>query len=323
MDRDITARLDPDETALAWLTRMRGTPTAADRTAFEQWLAASPSHRAAWRRAESLWSATGDAGFRVAGEEDAQLSAYLKAMDRSKRRKSVRRGGTALGVLLALFCGAVWLEKPNLLQDVFADHVTARGERRLVMLPDSSTVLMNADTAVDVDFSSGHRMVKLLRGTAYFAVRKTGVPFTVTAGEGQVHVLGTEFEVSRAASQAVVTLAEGRVEVGAGEQTAALAPGQQVHFAANRIGAVSNVDIDEALAWREGRIVFYDAKLSDVVAEIARYRPGRIVIASDALANRVISGSLPLDNPDAALQSLQSSVGFSMHSVAGRLVILN
>jgi transmembrane sensor len=184
-------------------------------------------------------------------------------------------------------------------------------------------VLLDADTAVDVAFVPGERRVRLLRGTAYFSVTKTGEPFIVEAADGQVRVLGTEFDVRLAEQRAVVTLARGRVEVGNGTRTATIAPGQQLSYAADTLGTVVEADLDAALAWRDGRFVFYDARLADVVAEIARYRSGRIVIASNALANWTVSGSLPLDDPDAALRSLQSSVGFSMRAIAGRLVILH
>ncbi|MDQ8697365.1 FecR family protein [Hyphomicrobium sp. LHD-15] len=323
MNQDPFPQTDPDEAALAWLSRLRGNPAPGDQAVFEQWLAASPAHRVAWRRAESLWSTMGEPGARVAEEEASILAGYLENMDRARRRKAVRRTGTALGLALAVLSGAIWLEQPHLLQNLAADYVSARGERRLVTLSDASTVLLDADTAMDVAFSPGERRVRLLRGTAYFSVTKSGDPFIVEAADGQVRVLGTEFDVRLADQRAVVTLARGRVEVGNGTRTATIAPGQQVSYAADTLGTVVEADLDAALAWRDGRFVFYEARLADVVAEIARYRSGRIVITSSELANWTVSGSLPLDDPDAALRSLQSSVGFSMRSIAGRLVILH
>ena len=138
-----------------------------------------------------------------------------------------------------------------------------------------------------------------------------------------MRVLGTRFNVRLGEAGATVTLEEGKVEVDAGTQQAVLAPGQEVQLAHDSLGPVSQADMDTALAWRDGRFVFYDARLEDVVAEIGRYRPGRIVITSEKLADWVVSGSLPLDDPDAALRSLQATVGFSMTSIGGRYVVLN
>jgi transmembrane sensor len=322
MDHERPARADPDEMAVAWFTRLRGNPTAAEREAFEKWLAATPANRAAWRRAAGLWSAAGAAGARVAEEEAPKLAAYLETIDRNKRRKVLRRAAGSLSAVLALVGATLWLESPNFFQDLTADYVAARGERRLVALPDTSTVLLDADSALDVDFAAGERRVKLLRGTAFFSVATTGAPFTVDAASGEVRVLGTEFDVRLDKGGAVVTLAQGKVEVEAGAHMASLIPGEQVRFSDRDIGPVSKADLDSVLAWREGRLIFNEARLADVVAEVARYRPGRVIITSDKLADWVVSGSLSLDDPEAALRSLQSSVGFSMRSVGGRLVIL-
>src|SRR5688500_3455343 len=105
MTEDISSR-DPDEAALAWFTRLRGKPSTAEWATFENWLAASPAHRIAWRRAEGLWAASGDAGLRVAAEEEPRLAAYLDGMERRRRKRALRQTGTALIAALAVLGGA-------------------------------------------------------------------------------------------------------------------------------------------------------------------------------------------------------------------------
>lgn len=314
---------DPDEAALAWFTRLRGKPTAAERAGFERWVSASPAHAIAFRRAEALWNASGDAGLRVAAEEEPKLAAYLDSMERGRRRRALRQTGAALIAALAILSGAVWLERPHFFEDLTADHVTARGERRAVILADGSTVTLNADSSIDESFSTAERRVRLLRGTAFFSVTKTGTPFVVETEGGEVRVLGTQFDIRRDGAGSIVTLAEGSVEVDAEAGHAALKPGEQIKLEGGGMSSVRLADLDAALAWRDGRFVFNEARLADVVAEIGRYRGGRIVIADNKLADWIVSGSLPLDDPDEALKSLQSSVGFSMRTIAGRLVVLN
>lgn len=314
---------DPDEAALVWFSRLLGKPTPADRAAFERWVAASPAHAVAWRRAGGLWAASGEAGLRVAAEEQPKLADYLDSMDRRRRRRALRQTGAALIAALAVLGGTTWLERPYLFQDLMSDYVTARGERRTVTLADGSVVTLNADTAIDEAFTSAERRVRLARGAAFFSVTKTGTPFVVETEGGEVRVLGTKFDVRMDDGGSTVTLAEGSVEVDAGSSRAALKPGEQIKLAQGGLSDVAAADLDAALAWRDGRFVFSEARLADVVAEIGRYRSGRIVIADRKLADWIVSGSLPLDDPDAALKSLQSSVGFSMRTIAGRLVVLN
>lgn len=316
---------DVDDTALAWFTRLRGGASATDRAAFERWIAASPGHRQAFRRVQSLWSAAESPGARVAQEENETLSAYLDTMDRAKARRKARKRGVATVIVgLAVLGGVIALERPNLFQDMRADVVSARGERRNIALPDGSTVLLDADSAVAQHFTDNDRRIVLLRGAAYFSVVKGAQPFVVEAADGRIEVLGTAFDVRLESDEAIVTLARGRVAITAANVSrhALLEPGQQVRFDRAGVGPVRSVDVTESMAWHEGRFVFYQARFADVIGELQRYRPGRLIIANAALREHRVSGSFTLDDPDAALDSLRSTVNFETYSMLGRLTIL-
>ncbi|MBF3094479.1 FecR/PupR family sigma factor regulator, partial [Pseudomonas aeruginosa] len=73
------APYDPvlEQTAQVWLVRLRGTPDAATRRAFEDWLAQRPAHAEAYARAEALWRLTEIPASRLAIEEADALEAYL------------------------------------------------------------------------------------------------------------------------------------------------------------------------------------------------------------------------------------------------------
>lgn len=310
--------------AIAWFTRLSGEPTPADRRDFERWRMASPAHDDAFRQVEGMWRAVERPGSAVAAEERDKLAVYLEAMDKARaRRRAGKRRLAVAGALVVMVLGAAaWLEYPNALQNLRADYATARGERRTVELGDGSTVLLDADSALDVDLAAGERRVTLLRGNAFFAVRSSTVPFVVVARDGETVVHGTEFDVAIADDDVAVTLAEGSVSVASADGRARLQPGQRVHYDGNGVGAVTEVVIDDAMAWHGGRYVFDNARLGDVVAQIERYRPGRLVIVSPSLANHRISGSFPLADPDRALVSIQSIVGFRMIGLGGRLVLI-
>lgn len=316
---------EPAEVARAWFVTLLGDTTAAQRADFGRWLKADPAHLEAYRNVETTWQAMEAPGQRLAEREADEISVYLKAMDKAKQDRKLAGKLTALGLVAAtLLGGAVWLERPGLIDDLRADYVTERGERRTVTLTDGSTVLLDADSALSLDMSAGERRVHLLRGGAYFDVVRSGTPFVVEAANGKVSVLGTGFDIRLVDDGGSVTLAHGRVAVSTGEQAnkTILEPGQQVRFGSKGIAAVQLVTLDDALAWRAGRYTFYQARLADVIEEIQRYRKGRIVIASTALADERVTGSFPLADTDAALASLQASVGFALNTIGGRLTII-
>lgn len=312
------------EAARDWFVRQLAPMSAEQRAAMAQWRA-EPAHEAAFRAVEAAWRAAEAPGKRLAEQEAAELAGYLEAIDRAKRQRRTSRRLAALSVaLLAVLGGAVWLQRPNLLQDMTADYVTQKGERRVVTLSDGSHMLLDADSAVDERFDAAQRRVRLLRGLAFFDVAAGERPFIVEAADAEIRDIGTSFDVGVSGEGGAVTLESGKVVVTtpAQEKPTVLAPGQRVRFGAAGLGSVEEVNLNDALAWRSGRYIFYRSRLADVVAEIARYRRGRVVIASSALGEQRVTGSFSLADTDAALASLQASVGFRMISVPGALTVI-
>ncbi|MBD9390625.1 FecR family protein [Agrobacterium sp. AGB01] len=311
--------------AKRWFVVLLQAPSVSKHKEFEAWLDADPEHFDAYQVVETAWHASEKPGEKLAQQQSDELAGYLQIIDQNKRDKKTLRRLSGVSVCFAfLLGGVIWLERPGLLEDFSADYVTARAERQRITLADGSVVLLDADSALVENHSSTERRVSLLRGGAFFDVKPSQTPFVVEAGNGEVRVLGTGFDVRIVDEGGVVTLEHGKVSVRTNEAAAQtiLAPGQQVHFSSTGVGAVQNVDLEDALAWRVGRYTFYRARLADVVREVQRYRNGRIVIASSTLGDERVTGSFSLANTDAALSSLQASVGFRMNTLFGRMTVI-
>ncbi|MBY0331960.1 MAG: FecR domain-containing protein [Acetobacteraceae bacterium] len=312
-----------EQDALAWLVRLHGTPTAADRRRFDAWLT-EPRNGAAFDRAEALWRQTEAPAHDLAREEAPALDALVAAARAPGAHDRPRWGRRfTLAAVAAVAIGGVWLERPTLLADAFADVATARGEQRRVTLADGSAVLLDADSALSLRFDAGERRLRLLRGAAFFEVVPDAAPFIVEAAEGEVRVLGTTFAVSLAGEATTVSVLSGRVEVQpAGGRRAVLGAGQQLRYRGALASAPAPADPEAAFTWREGRLVFHQATLRDVVAAIGRHRAGRILILDGALGERRVTGSFPAADTEAALASLQAILGFRRQDLTGHLVLL-
>ena len=315
-----------EQAAFAWLSLLHDRPSAGDQLTFSQWLRADPAHAEAYAQAQVLWELSEGPARTLADEEALALQGYLDAMDRPRSPALLRWSGAlamAACLLLMVSLGTGW-QPQRWIDDLGADYVSAPGEIRTVTLADQSQVTLDGDSAIAVDFSRGERHVQLRRGAGFFTVTHTGEPFVVEAEKGQARVLGTQFEVRLQPHGAQVTVLSGRVGVTAdrdGEQQI-LTAGQQVAYAEGSAEKLHAVDSEAQLAWRQGWLTYYKSTLADVVEDLRRYYPGRIVLLNDELAARKVSGSFPSKDPQAVLSSLQGVMGFEQHQVLGHLIIL-
>lgn len=315
-----------EQAALAWLSLLHDQPSSSDQATFSQWLQADPAHAEAYAQAQVLWELSEGPARTLADEDAFALRGYLNAMEKPRRNTVARWSGAlvmAACLLLMISLGTGW-QPMRWMDDLGADYVSAPGEIRTVTLADQSQVTLDADSAIAVDFSRGERHVQLRRGAGFFSVTHTGEPFVVDAEEGRARVLGTQFEVRLQPHGAQVTVLSGRVGVSADKnaEQQILTAGQQVAYGEGIAQTLHAVDSEAQLAWRQGWLNYYKVTLADVVQDLARYYPGRIVLLDDELAARRVSGSFPSRNPQAVLSSLQGVLGFEQHQVLGHLIIL-
>lgn len=173
---------------------------------------------------------------------------------------------------------------------IYNTLATPRGGYYELTLPDNSKVWLNAEASIrfPTAFNGNERRVEVT-GELYFEVAKNASkPFIVTTGEAQIKVLGTHFNIRNYPEEGKIktTLLEGSVEVAAiqEDKKVVLKPAQQAAVivpmgkpAAIRVEAV---DVEEAIAWKNGYFAFRDAALEDIMKEVKRWygEVGAIVI---------------------------------------------
>lgn len=283
------------ETATAWFVRLRSGPVSpARRQAFQHWLAAHSAHRRAYAEVQALWGELGHI-------PDPRPAATPPAP--SPRRPWFAAAAVALVAMVAtglrLRPGVVGLGP---------EYVTAVGETTVVRLADGTTAHLNTDTALDVRQDGGQRRLWLHRGEVWLAVaRDDGRPFEVVAGGALLRVLGTAFNVRVIDGAVAVTVAEGRVALAPrGEGRGALltlGPGEGGRYEGGRAERLE-VDPAAVAGWRNGRLVFTDRSLTEVVAEVDRYRPGVILLAGSGLGELRFTGALDVRRPGRALAAM-------------------
>jgi transmembrane sensor len=206
-------------------------------------------------------------------------------------------------------------------------HTTAVGEQRTVALSDGSLVYVNTDTRIDVRYSAGAREVRLRRGEALFKVAQDAArPFQVHIEDTTVRALGTEFNIYRRLAETRVAVIEGAVQVSkdqAAPYAAVSAPastspsspgsvpkrlvaGEGIDLLANgRAARPVRINVAQAIAWRQRRLVFEWETLETIAAEFNRYnRAPHIRVEGDVARTRRYTAVFDADNPQTLLKFL-------------------
>lgn len=289
---------DPEEAAAYWLVRHDAGLSATEELEFAEWLNQSEEHRTIWNDVSDLWDG-------VAKRPDPILETMRKEALRARReRPTFQLAGIALAACLCLVLvfsinPARFLSGPSSRQpaeiamNAPPTYATAAGERREVSLADGSRVLLDANSAIAVRFTDAKRDIRLLRGQAFFEVAHNATRvFAVAARDSLITDTGTKFAVTVDPRQISAILAEGKVLVTRkGYQgQVSMKPGQQLRAPDGADATLSNVDVDAALAWREGFLIFNNTPLDRAIVEVNRYAPKPIRLQRSGVGTLQISG---------------------------------
>lgn len=234
----------------------------------------------------------------------------------SSSGRSRRKSLTALlSVFTLSMTGmAVWRHLESEALRFKATLATLRGKRLRQSLPDGSALTLDAQSHIEVDFSSDRRLTRLLAGAAFFEVKRDeNRPFIVQARDVQVTVLGTRFGVELDAPEGIVVQVEsGRVRVEALGQSHVLTAGQSLRVQPE---GASLTRVLHPSSWRDGRLEFDTVPLAQVLARIQRYSATSLR-ATPAVASLPISGTVHVTQAQGWLKSLPGVLPVRINTLA-------
>ncbi|TDQ75180.1 FecR family protein [Sphingobacterium yanglingense] len=161
---------------------------------------------------------------------------------------------------------------------------TPKGGTYQISLPDGSQVWLNAGSSLryPAKFESDRRCVEL-EGEGYFEIKealsgKVKKKFIVKSKHQEIEVLGTKFNVQAYSEDLKITttLLEGSVKVSLldkknHDSSVFLKPGYQSTFDGEKFRLLKSVNVEEAIAWKNGLFVFKEASLQTVMKQIERW----------------------------------------------------
>lgn len=331
--------------AADWFVRLQDQKvSSATREKFAEWLLFSPEHVAAYievteiygRAGSELDSAPSTADLVSAAKADSESSNVVSLStaephtfieDEEPPRKERRKLTSWLALAASVIVVAIlfgWQAVSHYAPPTFATNI---GEQRSVPLSDGSLVYLNTDSNVEVDLSGSERRITLKRGEARFTVAKDPRrPFIVTTRHATVRALGTIFNVQTGGDRTAVSVIEGRIVVTGqadmqspdstgqsspdAQAAVVLTTGQQVAVtSAGRLVRDANLSLERVMAWPNGRLVFRDEPLIDLVTEFNRYNQRPLRIADPQLAGHRVNGTFDAYDRQSLIQFLERYEG--------------
>jgi transmembrane sensor len=199
-----------------------------------------------------------------------------------------------------------------------------------LQLSDQTKVWLNAGSSIryPVAFNSDERKVEIT-GEAYFEVAtlplRSGqhAKFIVSKGSMNVVVLGTRFNINAYENEAdiKVTLLEGSVKVQSEQGERTIKPGQQAVLSDASIKVMNEVDVEQVMAWKDGKFVFNNTNIQMIMRQMERWYdldPTRY--ESDAVKKWAFNGEISRYNNASKILQLLEKTGSVTFKVEGRRI---
>jgi transmembrane sensor len=298
--------------ALDWLIALQ-CPLPGQQAEFEAWLASDPAHVHAFGKAQAAWGGAPVHSAAVALAAPRKPSAWRRIKPHWKPL------ATAAMLLIGLFSFS------NLPVRLQADHLTVVGERQRLQLDEGAKVLLNTNSAFSSSIKDHQRLARLYQGEAFFEIIPNhGLPLEIDAGPVRASVRDTDFAVRYLNGEAQVQVQRGNVDLSntVDDARVRLSAGESIRIGPKGFGPPAKLDANKDLAWVQGRLIFENRPMSEVLAELRRYYPGWIINTNDKLASVAVTGNYRLDQPLDVVRSLAHITSAKLSEYPA-LVILN
>lgn len=204
-------------------------------------------------------------------------------------------------------------------------YKTEFGEIRKIALNDGSTITLNANSTITASGSPSRNIY--LEGDAFFEVTHTpeNTPFVVFAGDVEVHVIGTSFDVRARDEHVKVYLKSGQIRLKSGAVEKVLSPGDEAAVTKGStsftVKRISGKQVDATLSWLENQYIMDDRALTEVASDIRNTFGKQVIFEDPALGQKRVSAKVPSNDLDVLLEVISQALDLKVEEKDGRIYI--
>ncbi|WP_335966910.1 FecR family protein [Galbibacter sp. PAP.153] len=310
-------------------------PTEAGNVFWEKWLEANPKDKQSISTAKSIIEKSAFKAEKISSEKkDEILKNILKVLNNKEGRKKntkAKNGKLLKNVIWIASAAAIFalvitiyplikstnnpsiLTKENMASVI--EVATNRGEQKTVLLPDSTIVVLNAESKLVYPsaFNSISRNVEVI-GEAYFKVtHNPDKKFTVSTNGIKTIVHGTTFNIRSYPEMEFYTVAleSGSVAVETldkinGKSSFFIQPNEKIDIQKNfKKVEINKYDKVDYFGWKDGVLVFEDCGLTEFIAKIERWYNVDISVVGNTNGPWKINGMFKKQSIENVMKSLE------------------
>jgi len=300
--------------AIHWQVKFEaGDLDAVGQLAFTHWLSQSPEHALVWEQLKQA-----NRHFSSVSHLSSQKA--LHSLSRAEQRLHQKRRTLKTLAAISGFGTTLWLTRDitgvaqtgrYLYGKTMADIRTSAGEQKTLVLDDNSQLILNTQSALDINF---HSQPELILHYGELAIANSGGAQVRVGAHLFTPASGSEFTLYREDSHCVLQVITGQVEcILSSNKEHQVNAGQRIELQGVQIQ--QTVVTPYHLSWRQGLLTAERTALSDFLGQLTRYRAGYLGYA-DEVAHLTFSGSFPIANTDAILNNLCQILPIRQHRVS-------
>ncbi|MFT5759433.1 MAG: transmembrane sensor [Alteromonadaceae bacterium] len=325
-----------DDEASIWLVRLdNGNLSEQSRKELKIWLAADKRHSVSLKAMANIWDDM-DEALIVINDENSSKDVVLWPILRPIFKPLMLAASISF---IAIF---MWLGMPVNVQK--NSYATLMGQQMDTTFDDGSIIHLNTNSRIETEFSDEKRIIKLIKGEVLFEVaHDPSRPFIVYAGDRLVQAIGTKFVVHLKPENIQVTVTDGKVKMSKVAMNTKLTDikelnsttkqkddvfiikGEKVFVGSDQVPKLTHIkpeNLKRELSWLDGKLIFDNEELFDVIEEFNRYVDIVIVLEDPALHNIRISGRFDLGDSEALIEALELSFNIKSQRLASNKILL-
>ena len=325
-----------DDEASIWLVRLdNGNLSEQSRKDLRIWLAADERHPAALKSMADIWDDMDEALVIINDDKPSKNISLWPILKPIFKPLAMAASVSFLAIL-------IWLATPMNVQK--NSYATLVGQQLDTTFADGSIIHLNTNSHIETEFSDEKRIIKLIKGEVLFEVaHDPNRPFIVYVGDRLVQAIGTKFVIHLKSENIQVTVTDGKVKMSKVALNTKLADikalnnsnvqegdifivkGEKIIVASNQVPKLIHIkaeNIKRDLAWLDGKLIFDNEELFDVITEINRYVDVEIVVKDPSLHKIRISGRFDLGDSEALIEALELSFNIKSQRLDSNKIIL-